>query len=119
MPPQTEAVELKLPSGQLPISGLDMAAIKQELHSALLQRAGENPTDYRPLVAELEAAAIWFEGGVANIGPWELKARNDQIVLVRRSPPSPTRLFHVAILQRSASASWRLVRMDVEVVHGL
>ncbi|RNF83578.1 hypothetical protein [Montanilutibacter psychrotolerans] len=115
---EAETAKLMLPEGSSAVSARDMEAIKLALHSALSDRAEANPTDFSPLIAELAVVAVWFDGGVAHIGPWELGVRKHQIVLVRRPPPTPTRLFYVARLGRTAEQQWRVSQIDIEVVHG-
>lgn len=115
---ESETAKLLLPEGTSTVSARDMEAIKVALRTALSDRAKTNPTDFSPLIAELDVAAVWFDGGVAHVGPWELGVRRQQIVLVRRPPPTPTRLFYVARVDRSPDQQWRVPRIDIEVVHG-
>lgn len=109
--------ELSLASGSISVTTQDLGAIKQALRSALVERERENPADYAPLLVELDAAPVWISRGIANLGPWKLTTREDRIVLVRRTPPTPTRLFHVATLERAGSVAWHVKSLEVEVVH--
>ncbi|WP_144812119.1 hypothetical protein [Aerolutibacter ruishenii] len=109
--------ELSLASGSISVTTQDLGAIKQALRSALVERERENPADYAPLLVELDAAPVWISHGIANLGPWKLTTREDRIVLVRRTPPTPTRLFHVATLERVGSVAWHVKNLEVEVVH--
>lgn len=112
-----DAAELSLSTGSISVTTQDLGAIKQALRSLLIQRERENPTDYAPLVVELDAAPAWISRGTANLGPWKLTTREDRIVLVRRTPPTQTRLFYIATLEITGSKGWLVKSLEVEVVH--
>lgn len=106
---------LELPGGPQIVSATDMADIKQALIAALQERAKQAPSEFEPLLAQLEAAPVRFTDSVAHIGPWRLEVQDDEPVLMRTSPASPMRLIYMAHLQHQGRV-WRVQRIDVRTI---
>lgn len=116
---ETKTVQFDVSGGPVTVSPADLWKIQMALREALRTRAQESPNDYSPLLAEFDAVSGWSDRGGLHFGPWELRARKTNLVLVRRPPPTPTRLFHVAFLERQTAQEWRVARMEVEAVRPL
>lgn len=114
---EIRAVQFDLSGGPVTVSATDLLKIQLALGEALRERAKQNPADYFPLITEFDAVPGWSDRGGLHLGPWELNARKTGLVLVRRPPPAPARLFYVAFLERHIAHEWRVVRMEVEAVH--
>jgi hypothetical protein len=114
---EIQPVQFYLPSGPITVSAGDLVEIRLALREVLRSQAEANPADYGALVGELDAVAGWSDRGGLHLGPWELNARRTDLVLVRRPPPAPARLFHIAFLERHNKQGWRVARMEIEAVH--
>lgn len=95
----------------------DVVAIKQALRLAMQERSADDPTEYTPLLAELDAA-VWFSREVPRIGPWKVVLFGEEVVLVRKPPPSPSRRIHSATLKKGRQGTWLVTSLGIVVVQG-